>query len=241
MSEIYTRKKFYQFQEQFMLMETCIIQLQKDEPNEIIYDISTFKGEKEIVKRVIFVKDMKHANCFWQMFEFEGIPCNHILCILKQETIFVLPDQYVLRRWTIQERKGSDVYMSLFERTITFDDLLVARHRDLLYFATMVVDESSMSVKAYENAKQVLLDLVRTSRAINETVGTGDKKVGNPCDKKGISPLTRSNISSQSILSQKDVQKGLNPPKKKHLKWPGYIEVAIDEVFHMTGATVLRF
>ena len=145
-----------------MSMPTCIIQLQKDEQNERIYDVSTFKGEKEIVNRVSFIKDMKHANCSCQMFDFEGVPCNHILFIPKQERIFVLPDQYILRRWTIQARKGSDVYMSLFERTISLDNSLVACHGDLLYYATMAVDESSMSIKVHENAKQVLLDHIRT-------------------------------------------------------------------------------
>ena len=110
MSEIYTRNLFYKFQKQFMSMATCIIQLQKDEENGRTYDVSTFKGENEIVCRVIFIKDM-NANWSCQMFDFEGIPCNYIFCILKQERIFVLPDRYILRRWTIQAKKGSDVYM----------------------------------------------------------------------------------------------------------------------------------
>eukprot|EP00268_Persea_americana_P039927 TRINITY_DN3957_c0_g1_i1.p1 TRINITY_DN3957_c0_g1~~TRINITY_DN3957_c0_g1_i1.p1 ORF type:complete len:322 (-),score=34.88 TRINITY_DN3957_c0_g1_i1:414-1379(-) len=239
MSEIYTGKKFYKFQEQFMSMATCIIQPQTDEENERIYDVSTFKGEKEIVCRVIFVKDMKHTNCSCQMFDFEGIPCNHILCILKQERIFILPDQYILRRWTIQARKGSDVYMSLFERTISFDNSLVARHGDLLYYATMAVDESSMSVNAYENAKQVLPDLIRTSRAINETVGTGDKKGGNSCEKEGDKSVDAKQYLEPKHISTKDVPRDLNPPKKNHLKRPSYVEVATSMVFRMTGATVL--
>lgn len=56
MSEIDTRNFFYKFQEEFMSMETCIIQLQKDEKNERICDVSAFKGEKEIVCRAFLLK-----------------------------------------------------------------------------------------------------------------------------------------------------------------------------------------
>ena len=124
--------------------------------------------------------------------------------------------------------------MSLFEHTISLDNSLVAPHGDLLYYERMAVDDSSMSVKAYENAKQVLLDLVQTSRAINETMGTGDKKEGNSCDKKGDK-----SFDAKQHLEPK--QRGLNAPKKKHLKRPGYVEVATNGVFHMTGTTILHF
>lgn len=205
-----------------MSMATCIIQLQKDEQNERIYDVSTFKGEKEIVNRVSFIKDMKHANCSCQMFDYEGIPCNHILCILKQEMIFVLPYQYILRRWTIQVRKGSDVHMSLLKQIISFDNSLVARHGDLLYYATIAVNESSMSVKSYENTKHVLLDLIRTSRAINEIVGIRDKKGGrggwNSCDKEGDKSFDTKQYLEPKHISTKGRAKRLKFFKEKALR-----------------------
>lgn len=209
-----------------MSMASCIIPLQKDEPNERIYDVSTFKKEKEIVKRTIFKKDTNHANCSCQMFEFEGIPCTHLLCILKQERIFILPEQYILRRWSIQVRKGSACYMRLFERTVSFDDSLVARHGDLLYYATMVVDESSMCSKAYQNAKQVLLDLIRTSRAINETEGTVDKKGLKSSEKEGDKTCNKEgdkSCDSKQYLEPKHIitkgrVKRLKSSKEKALK-----------------------
>ena len=161
---------------------------------------------------------MKHANCSCQMFDIEGIPCNHILYILKQERIFVLPDQYILIRWTIQARKGFDVYMSLFERTISFDNSLVARHEGLLYYATMAVDESSMSVETYENAKQVLLDLIQKACAINETVGTGDKKEGNSCEKEGDKSIDAKQYLELKHISTKGCAKRLKSSKEKALK-----------------------
>lgn len=49
-SGIYTRKKFWTFQEQFMSMATCIIQLVRDESNERVYDVSTFKVKRKLLE-----------------------------------------------------------------------------------------------------------------------------------------------------------------------------------------------
>eukprot|EP00268_Persea_americana_P015234 TRINITY_DN16950_c0_g1_i5.p1 TRINITY_DN16950_c0_g1~~TRINITY_DN16950_c0_g1_i5.p1 ORF type:complete len:304 (+),score=55.50 TRINITY_DN16950_c0_g1_i5:121-912(+) len=207
-------------------MATCIVQLVRDEPNERIYNVSTFKKGKEIVKMTIFKKDINHVNCSCQMFEFEGIPCSHLLCILKQERIFTLPEQYILRRWSIQARKGSECYMRLFERTVSFDDSLVARHGDLLYYATMAVDESSMCLKGYQNAKKVLLDLIQTSRAINETERTVDKKGEKSCEKEGDKTCNKEgdkSCDSRQYLEPKHIitkghAKRLKSSKEKALK-----------------------
>lgn len=148
------------------------------------------------------------------MFEFVGIPYSHLLCILKQERVFKLLEEYILRRWSIQARKGFDCYMSIFELTVSFDDSLVARHGDLFYYASMAVDK---------------------------TEGTRDKNRGKSCDKKGDNFVKQSNILSQCILAQKDVQKELNLPKKKHKRRPDFAEDVRSEVFRMTNATVLLF
>ncbi|XXG59631.1 hypothetical protein AAC387_Pa04g1681 [Persea americana] len=110
------------------------------------------------------------------------------------------------------------MYKSLFERTISFDNSLVARREDLFYYATMAVDESSMSVKAYKNAKQVLLDLVRTSCAINETAGTGDKKWRNPCDKKGDKSFDAKQYLKPMHIITKGHAKKFKSYKEKALK-----------------------
>ena len=82
----------------------------------------------------------------------------------------------------------------------------------------MAVDESSMFVKAYENAKQVLLDLIRTSRTINETVGTGDKKGGNSCEKKGDKSVDAKQYLEPKHISTKGRAKRLKYSKEKALK-----------------------
>ena len=40
------------------------------------------------------------AYCSCKMFECEGIPYCHILCVLKGKTLRELPTYYILNRWT---------------------------------------------------------------------------------------------------------------------------------------------
>ena len=40
------------------------------------------------------------ANCSCQMFEFQGIPCRHMISVFRKKNILILPSCYLLRRWT---------------------------------------------------------------------------------------------------------------------------------------------
>ncbi|KAL8545570.1 hypothetical protein ACS0TY_005637 [Phlomoides rotata] len=35
-----------------------------------------------------------------QLFEFEGYPCRHMLCWMKVMQVMMLPDKYIIERWT---------------------------------------------------------------------------------------------------------------------------------------------
>jgi len=39
------------------------------------------------------------AHCSYKKFECEGIPCGHILCVLKGEGLREMPSYYILNRW----------------------------------------------------------------------------------------------------------------------------------------------
>lgn len=71
MSEIFSRKKFYEFQEQVMSMVTSSANFVSESAEEKTYIVSVIEKRVETEQRVVIRKDFKFTNCFCQMFEFE--------------------------------------------------------------------------------------------------------------------------------------------------------------------------
>ena len=136
MSEIYTRKIFYMFQKQFGMLMWSTGHLHKDGGQKRVYVISPFNIDgKEVDRTVIFNQNFKQQNCSCKLFEFEGIPRSHVLCVLKQEKIYTLPQQYILKRWTRQarERVVSDKPVRLYGLN-PVDDV-----NQLIYFLIIII------------------------------------------------------------------------------------------------------
>ncbi|XP_021743202.1 protein FAR1-RELATED SEQUENCE 1-like [Chenopodium quinoa] len=98
---MYTFSNFYKFQKEFW--GACMdfeIEEKKDVDEGqliIIADVS-YKNSKT---RKIIYNPLNHiAQCSCKMFECEGIPCRHILCVLKGKCLPEVPSYYILRRWT---------------------------------------------------------------------------------------------------------------------------------------------
>ena len=52
-------------------------------------------------KRQVTYNPSNHmAHCSCKMFECQGIPCCHILCVLKGKALRELPSYYIVNRWT---------------------------------------------------------------------------------------------------------------------------------------------
>ncbi|KAG6408052.1 hypothetical protein SASPL_131054 [Salvia splendens] len=86
-----------------------------------------------------------HISCSCGKFEFDGIPCRHMLAFFRINQIFELPDKYILKRWT-REAKIGVVY--------TIDDensndaptrFLMSRHSKLSYKASILIDVASLT------------------------------------------------------------------------------------------------
>ena len=62
-----------------------------------------YKIQNEAATRRIFEVRFSSSKCLvgcvCRMFEFKGILCRHVLFVLSQESVNVLPDRYILNRW----------------------------------------------------------------------------------------------------------------------------------------------
>ena len=49
--------------------------------------------------------ESKVCECDYQLFEFMGIVCKHMLLIFQVKNIFEIPSHYILQRWTKEANK----------------------------------------------------------------------------------------------------------------------------------------
>lgn len=98
------------------------------------YNVKNFGDSKEVEQHFILKKEAMHACCTSLIFEFEGNPCRHILCVLRQLGIAYLPQNYILKRWTIHARRGSVHDSRGVEIGSSFNESLVSRHNELSFF-----------------------------------------------------------------------------------------------------------
>ncbi|KAH7532703.1 hypothetical protein FEM48_Zijuj04G0050500 [Ziziphus jujuba var. spinosa] len=107
-AEIYTRKMFSIFQDEVFESLVLAVKLSGEEGGTIKkYEVARFDEEHKVYF-VDFNITEQIATCSCKMFEFEGILCRHVLAVFKATNVFILPQHYILKRWT---RNAKDVAM----------------------------------------------------------------------------------------------------------------------------------
>jgi hypothetical protein len=106
-AKMYNRQIFYRFQKQIMFTTKLHV-------NEIVknvqYEVYKTKmlAHKEVWPRrfVVLVNlEDEQFNCICCKFEKDGMVCSHILRVLVQMNIPLLPEKYYIERWKPKERQ----------------------------------------------------------------------------------------------------------------------------------------
>ena len=102
-STTYTPPIFKMFQEQVLRTLNYDTFLCDDsDTEEKVYKVKFHGTERDHVVK-IFPKEEK-VNCSCKKFEFAGILCSHSLKVLDINNIKHIPQQYILKRWTIDAK-----------------------------------------------------------------------------------------------------------------------------------------
>ncbi|GAU41201.1 hypothetical protein TSUD_26260 [Trifolium subterraneum] len=99
---VYIPKLFEEFQAEYEeYQNTCIKEL-----TEGFYVVTNYDNAKE---RIVMgnIKEQR-VSCDCRNFETHGILCNHALKVLDTMNIKLIPEHYVLKRWTRDARLGSN-------------------------------------------------------------------------------------------------------------------------------------
>jgi len=141
-ANVYTPKIFEEFQEEYEeYQDTCI-----KEVKEGLYVVTNCDNAKE---RMVMGNPMEQkVSCDCRKFETHGILCSHALKVLDVMNIKLIPEHYILKRWTRDARLGSNQGWS-------------GRHVEL--------DQKSHFMKRYNELCHQLLKLTKRALESHET------------------------------------------------------------------------
>ncbi|XP_042423886.1 protein FAR1-RELATED SEQUENCE 5-like [Zingiber officinale] len=148
MVKLYTKKKWLEFQSEMIESHSYYVQQTFTEVASTVYHVMKFQSSSSSKPRVLMHdKQRDYISCSCRKFEFEGIPCRHMLAFFRINQVFHLPDTYILKRWTRDAKVGA-IY-ALGEQNVIDDPnsekYLMSRHSRLSYKASVLVDDASLS------------------------------------------------------------------------------------------------
>lgn len=144
MAKVYTRKKFYEVQEQLRESFKYKLELLRENATHCVFKVIRKNIDTCKFREVIYEKYSNFASCSCRKFESEGLPCRHVLSyLIKIQDIDELPIQYILKRWTKSARHGTVFDSHGIE--IHDNKALLERRTKLLQHATGAIDKAMVS------------------------------------------------------------------------------------------------
>ncbi|XP_073048393.1 protein FAR1-RELATED SEQUENCE 5-like [Primulina eburnea] len=148
MVNVYTKKKWLEFRNEMSQSHGYYVQPESVGNEFGVYKVMNFQGSSSSKPRVLtHVIQRDDISCSCMKFQYEGIPCRHMLAFFRINQVFHLPDKYILKRWT-QGAKNVEFY-PIDEQNVTgaSERCLMSRHLRLSYKASALVDIASLTVE----------------------------------------------------------------------------------------------
>jgi zinc finger SWIM domain-containing protein 3 len=107
-SQLYTPCIFEAFQSEYERSMAAYARA-TNKTNEYIVGIGALDGKSTVEEECLVVSDPSDQMVSYTCRQFErcGIMCSHALKVLDMMNIKLLPDQYILKRWTREARCGT--------------------------------------------------------------------------------------------------------------------------------------
>ncbi|XP_042396688.1 protein FAR1-RELATED SEQUENCE 5-like [Zingiber officinale] len=146
MVRVYTKKKWLDFQNEMSVSHGYYVQQESMVGDLVGYHVMNFQSGSSAKPRVLtHDKLADYISCSCSKFEFEGIPCRHMLAFFRINQVFLLPNKYILNRWTRNAKVGAIYDFGTQTSIDTPDAKLMARHSRLSYKTSIVIDVASLT------------------------------------------------------------------------------------------------
>ncbi|XP_073137665.1 protein FAR1-RELATED SEQUENCE 5-like [Henckelia pumila] len=170
MVKVYTKKKWVEFESEISESHGYCVQQVSEEDEKVIYNVMHYQSSSSSKPKVLtHDKEKNYISCSCKKFDFEGIPCRHMLAYFRFNQVFQLPDKYILNRWTQHAMVGAPYTMG--EENISNDPekLLISRHSRLSFKSSLIVDEASLTDERTKLMEEQLDSLYYKIREINSS------------------------------------------------------------------------
>ncbi|XP_073014540.1 protein FAR1-RELATED SEQUENCE 5-like [Primulina eburnea] len=188
MVNVYTKNKWLEFQNEISLSHGYYVQQASIGIEFGVYNVINFQGSSSAKHRLL-THDIQRddISCSCMKFQFEGIPCRHMLAFFRINQVFHLPDQYILKRWTKDAKVG--VLYTMAEQNLVDDPerCLMSRHMRLSCKASALIDVASFSDEGTNfladefdsiDSKMKEMNINRTLSSGIQSRSTFDKAIG---------------------------------------------------------------
>ncbi|XP_042978660.1 protein FAR1-RELATED SEQUENCE 5-like [Carya illinoinensis] len=174
-ASVYTRKSFMIFQDELFNSQRYIPIKVGKEGERRIYGI-TPNGKEQPIYHVTLESGDAKAICTCHMFEFVGILCRHILCVIgKKSKLDMLPHHYILEKWTINAKSWANLDIPNFDgHVMTHDDPMMRKSKLMMQFYD-IAELDSQSPQKY-NHLSLALDKVHKELLFMEDI-EGEKNI----------------------------------------------------------------
>ncbi|KAL2469924.1 Protein FAR1-RELATED SEQUENCE 5 [Abeliophyllum distichum] len=205
--EIYTKKVFMLFQTEVDKSNVYICSKSSTFIGGKTYSVRRYDAGKNAdrPRELTYHTENDYVSCSCRTFEFEGYPCRHMVCFLKKKQVVVLPEKYILRRWTKNAKMGN-VCDTI--ATSTMDDLtiqyLMSRHGLLSHKASMALTDARSTF--------ILSEFEMLNLRVNEVDNGGN--VGNS-KSSSKSRKVQQEIQDPNAVRAKGCEKRLKSSKEK--------------------------
>ncbi|XP_040367290.1 protein FAR1-RELATED SEQUENCE 5-like [Rosa chinensis] len=172
MAQLYTKKYFQYFQAQLHNGNGYIINAVMEDNSRCVYKTERVFAQNLRMRTLVYDKISKIVICSCKMFEFEGIPCRHILALLRLKQIMELPKEYILRRWT----RFSRICRDSCQGQDGADNSLIMRHNGMFKIASGLIDEAAISLEGTELVQKAFEGLMEQIKKLNLSIGQASIK-----------------------------------------------------------------
>lgn len=157
LSRIYTPTVFDLFQKEFVLFAAAYIKHRNETGSLFEYVIGIVDQDREW--RVLYDPNKQMVSCSCRKFEMAGLICCHIVKVFDVMDVKLLPENYILKRWTREARSGvvKDYIGNEVEENPKSE--CTERYRKLCMVLIRLATEASMYQSTFSLVHETISDL----------------------------------------------------------------------------------
>ncbi|KAF6152182.1 hypothetical protein GIB67_019404 [Kingdonia uniflora] len=151
-ADIYTKSMFEEFHKEFcdsfnyVAVESESLETYR---KFMVSRISQWGGNSNCLVKFNYRNNDIRVTCSCQSFESMGVLCRHILKVFTETNTVLIPEVYLMKRWTKRAKWGVVLGESNVETQAQNQNILAFRYTDLWHLAVNLSAKGAISTKAY--------------------------------------------------------------------------------------------